>query len=66
MLNLEVMVVLLWQFFFPNDHVHTIGLQILLQYYIERQCLLKCIRRILMHACMSYILFLSSDHTQIF
>ena len=33
---------LLFQFYF---------LKILLQYYIERQCLLKCTKRILTHAC---------------
>lgn len=32
-------------------------MKILLQYYIERQCLLKCTRQILMHACKSNPVF---------
>ncbi|CAK7329543.1 unnamed protein product [Dovyalis caffra] len=36
--------------FMVEDYLHVV----LLQYYIERQCLLKCTRRILMHACKSH------------
>ncbi|KAF5204491.1 nucleoporin [Thalictrum thalictroides] len=35
-----------------QSHLHLV----LLQYYIERQCLLKCTRQIIMHACYSDML----------
>ncbi|MBA0743110.1 hypothetical protein Gogos_005828 [Gossypium gossypioides] len=43
-----------------HDPIHVV----LLQYFIERQCLLKCTRQILMHACIDF-LFSSYDYTAI-
>lgn len=49
------------QLYCLNNKLLKHGMQISVQYYIERQCLLKCTRRILTHACKFIEILFSSS-----